>query len=316
MTGPGDSAPGARADTLRSAAAHRLEASGVPDPDRDAELLLLHVLGIDRAALHAHPERPVSVEAGARYRDLVERRARREPLQYLTEVQEFWSLSFRVTPAVLIPRPETEGILEALVTLPLPQGPGRPRLLDLGTGSGCLAIAAAHSLPDARVVATDVSAEALEVARDNARTLGVADRIRFVQGDLGEALAAESTASAVAVTSLRYDVILSNPPYIAGADLGGLAPEVRDHEPRVALTPGSDALAVHRRILALAADLLEPGGWLLVEIGAGQEEAIRALHAAQDRLRLDSIRPDLAGIPRVLVARAGSAPPGAAGDGW
>ncbi|HEV8198899.1 MAG TPA: peptide chain release factor N(5)-glutamine methyltransferase [Candidatus Polarisedimenticolia bacterium] len=301
MTGPGDSSPGARAETLKSAAARRLEASGVPDPDRDAELLLLHVLGVDRAALHAHPERPLSAEAADRYRDLVGRRARREPLQYLTGVQEFWSLPFRVTPAVLIPRPETEGILEALLTLPLPQGPGRPRILDLGTGSGCLAIAAARSLPEARVVATDLSEEALEVARENARTLGVADRIVFVHGNLGGGLAASS----------RFDVILSNPPYIAEADLGGLAPEVRDHEPRVALTPGPDALAVHRRILALAADVLEPGGWLLVEIGAGQEEAIGALHATQDRLRLESIRPDLAGIPRVVVARAG-----AAGGGW
>jgi release factor glutamine methyltransferase len=308
VTGPGDSSPDARADTLRSGAARRLEAAGVPDPDRDAELLLLHVLGLDRAAFHAHPERPVAAVAEARYRDLVERRARREPLQYLTGVQEFWSLPFRVTPAVLIPRPETEGILEAVVALPLPQGSGRPRLLDLGTGSGCLAIAVAHSFPDARVVATDVSAEALEVARDNARTLGVADRIRFVQGDLGDALAAESTAPAVPVKPWRFDVILSNPPYIAAADLEELAPEVRDHEPRVALTPGPDALAVHRRILELAADLLAPGGWLLVEIGAGQAEPIRALYAAQDRLRLDSIRPDLAGIPRVVVAQAGSRP--------
>jgi len=303
VTGPGDSAPGARADTLRNAAARRLEASGVPDPDRDAELLLLHVLGIDRAALHAHPDRSVSAGAATRYHDLVERRAGREPLQYLTGVQEFWSLPFRVTPAVLIPRPETEGVLEALVTLPLPQGPARPRILDLGTGSGCLAIAAAHSLPEARIVATDVSEAALEVARDNARTIGVADRVRFVHGDLGGALTPGLAPGAGGLPS-RFDVIVSNPPYIAEADLEGLAPEVRDHEPRVALTPGADALAVHRRILILAGDRLEPGGWLLVEIGAGQAEAIGALYAAQDRVRLDAIRPDLAGIPRIVIARA------------
>ncbi|HYV20762.1 MAG TPA: peptide chain release factor N(5)-glutamine methyltransferase [Verrucomicrobiae bacterium] len=301
MTGPGDSAPDALARTLMGEAARLLKASGVPDSDRDAELLLLHVLAIDRAALHAHPQRPVSAETAARYRDLVGRRSGREPLQYLTGVQEFWSLPFRVTPAVLIPRPETEGILEALMALPLPQGPGRPHILDLGTGSGCLAIAAAHSLPEARVVATDVSTEALEVARDNARTLGVADRIRFVHADLGDALEGPS----------RFDVILSNPPYIAEADLEALAPEVRDHEPRVALTPGPDALAAHRRILDLAGELLDPAGWLLVEIGAGQAESIRALCAAQVRLRLDAIHPDLAGIPRVVVAQAG-----AAGDGW
>jgi release factor glutamine methyltransferase len=307
VTGPGDSAPDASARTLRSEAARRLSLSGVPDPERDAEFLLLHVLGCDRAALHAHPERPVPAGAADRYRDLVERRAGREPLQYLTGEQEFWSLRFRVTPAVLIPRPETEGILEALLTLPAPRGPGRPRILDLGTGSGCLAIAAAHSLPEAQVVATDVSAEALEVARDNARALGVADRVVFLHGDLGGALEAGPVPAAFGGPP-RFDVIVSNPPYIAAADLEGLAPEVHDHEPRIALTPGPDALAVHRRILTLAGELLAPGGWLLVEIGAGQAEPIRALYAAQDRLRLDAIGPDLAGIPRVVVARASPAP--------
>ncbi|HET8947502.1 MAG TPA: peptide chain release factor N(5)-glutamine methyltransferase [Candidatus Polarisedimenticolia bacterium] len=300
MTGPGESPRDAQARTLMGTAARRLRDAGVPDPDRDAELLLLHVLGLDRAALHARPERDVPAEAADRYRDLVRRRAAREPLQYLTGVQEFWSLPFRVTPAVLIPRPETEGILEALLALPLPRGVARPRILDLGTGSGCLAIAAAHALPDARVVATDVSAEALAVAGGNARELGVDDRVRFVRGDLGDALPAGEPS--------RFDAILSNPPYIAEADLAGLAPEVRDHEPRVALTPGPDGLAVHRRILAEAAGLLEPGGWLLVEIGAGQAESIRALYDAQDRLQLESIRPDLAGTPRVVVARARAAP--------
>ena len=297
MTAPGDPSRDADARTLTCEAARLLAAAGVPDPDRDAELLLLHVLGIERAALHARPERVVPADAAARYRDLVRRRAAREPLQHLTGVQEFWSLPFRVTPAVLIPRPESEGILETLLALPLPRGPGRPRLLDLGTGSGCLAIAAAHAFPEARVVATDVSEEALEVARGNASALGVAGRVRFARGDLDAAIPADAPA--------RFDALLSNPPYIAAGDLAGLAPEVRDHEPRVALTPGPDALAVHRRILAAAPDRLDPGGWLCVEIGAGQEAAIRALYAAQGRMRLDSIRPDLAGIPRVVVSRLG-----------
>jgi release factor glutamine methyltransferase len=286
--------PDARA--LAREAAGRLSAAGVPEPDRDAELLLLHALGIDRAELHARPERPVPRETAARYRELVRRRSRREPLQYLTGVQEFWSLPFRVTPAVLIPRPESEGILEALLALPLPGGPGRPRLLDLGTGSGCLAIAAAHALRDARVVAVDSSGEALEVARENARLLGVADRVAFVQGDLAAALRSGGT---------RFDAVLSNPPYIAAADIEALAPEVRDHEPRPALTPGPDPLSVHRRILAEAPDLLAPGGWLVVEIGAGQESAIRSLYAAHGRIGLQSIRPDLAGIPRVVLSRLG-----------
>jgi release factor glutamine methyltransferase len=295
VTVPGAPPRDPDARTLIGEAVRLLAASGVPDPDRDAELLLLHVLGLDRAALHARPERIVPAEGAGRYRALVRRRAGREPLQHLTGVQEFWSLPFRVTPAVLIPRPESEGILEALVSLPLPRGAGRPRILDLGTGSGCLAIAAAHALPDAQVVATDVSDEALEVARGNARALGVADRVRFARGDLGAALPVGGSA--------RFDAVVSNPPYIAESDLEGLAPEVRDHEPRLALTPGPDALAVHRRILAEAVALLEPGGWLLVEVGAGQEADIRALYASASPVRLESIRADLAGIPRVVIAR-------------
>lgn len=297
MTGPDAAA-------LAREAAARLRASGVPDPDRDAELLLLHVLGLDRAALHARPDRPVPPESAGRYGDLVQRRARREPLQYLTGVQEFWSLPFRVTPAVLIPRPESEGIVEALLALPHPAGAGRPRLLDLGTGSGCLAIAAARALPAAQVVAVDSSAGALEVARDNARRLGVEDRVRFALGDLAAALP-RGGAHVPEGGPQRFDAVLSNPPYIAEADLVTLAPEVREYEPRAALTPGPDPLSVHRRILAEAPDLLGPGGWLLVEIGAGQEEAVRGLYASQDRIALQSIRPDLAGIPRVVIGRLG-----------
>ena len=274
-----------------------LRAAGIEAPERDAEVLLAHVLGVDRGALHARPERPAGEEAAGRYRDLIRRRAAREPLQHLTGVQEFWSLPFRVTPDVLIPRPETEGILEALLVWPLPSGPGRPRLLDLGTGSGCLAIAAAHALHEARVVAVDDSDAALEVARGNAQTLGVADRVLFAPGDLYAAL------EAAPVPGGRFDAILSNPPYIAAGEMAALAPEVRDHEPGHALTPGDDPLAVHRRILAGAPRVLEAGGWLLVEIGAGQEAAIRALYAAQEAIRLETIRPDLAGIPRIVAAR-------------
>ena len=280
-------------------------AAGIDGPERDAEVLLAHVLGLDRGALHARPERPVGKDASSRYRDLARRRAAREPLQYLTGVQEFWSLPFRVTPDVLIPRPETEGILEALLERSLPAGPGRPRLLDLGTGSGCLAIAAAHALPEARVVAVDDSEAALEVARQNARALGVADRVTFALGDLYAALLpGDQDAALPHGGEAPFDAILSNPPYIAAGELEALAPEVRDHEPRRALTPGDDALAVHRRILAGAPGALAAGGWLFVEIGAGQQAAIRSLYAAQAAIRLEEIRPDLAGIPRVVVGRA------------
>lgn len=274
-----------------------LRAAGVEAPERDAEVLLAHVLGIDRGALHARPERRTGEEAARRYRDLVRRRAAREPLQHLTGVQEFWSLPFRVTPDVLIPRPESEGILEALLERPMPAGPGRPRLLDLGTGSGCLAVAAAHALPGARVVAVDDSDAALRVARSNAEAIGVADRVTFALGDLYEALPDD------ALEDGRFDAILSNPPYIAAAEMDGLAPEVRDREPRRALTPGDDPLGVHRRILEGAPRVLEADGWLFVEIGAGQEPAIRALYARQRSMRLEDIRPDLAGIPRVVASR-------------
>jgi release factor glutamine methyltransferase len=280
------------ADLVRDAAAAFL-AAGLPDPGRDAQLLLGHVLGVNRAALHAHPSRSVDDEAARRFHGLVSRRLAREPVQYLTGVQEFWSLPFRVTPAVLIPRPESEGILEALLALDLPS---EPRLLELGTGSGCLAVAAARERPGARLVATDVSEAALEVARSNARALGVEDRIAFRKGDLFEALAPEDDA-------IRFDAILSNPPYIGAGELETLAPEVRDHEPRAALTPGDDSLLVHRRIAAGAHEHLAPGGHLLVEIGAGQAEAVEALYSGQRRLRLLRIDADLAGIPRVAVSR-------------
>jgi release factor glutamine methyltransferase len=281
------------ADLARDAA-EALAAAGLPDPDRDALLLLGHVLGLDREALHARPDRVVDDRVAERFRALVARRLRREPLQYLTGVQEFWSLPFRVTPAVLIPRPESEGILEALFALALPDA---PRLLDLGTGSGCLAVAAARERPRARVVATDLSLAALEVARDNAQSLGVAERIAFRRGDLFAALGRGEAG-------LRFDAIVSNPPYIGDQELEALAPEVRDHEPRQALTPGADGLAVHRRIVLGAPDRLAPGGHLLVEIGAGQAEAVRALYDSQRRLRLQHLQADLAGIPRVAVSRA------------
>ncbi|HZN02232.1 MAG TPA: peptide chain release factor N(5)-glutamine methyltransferase [Candidatus Polarisedimenticolia bacterium] len=288
--------PAVAATLVREASA-LFAAAGIDAPERDAEVLLAHVLGIDRGALHARPDRPMEGDAVRRYRELVRRRAAREPIQHLTGQQEFWSLPFRVTPDVLIPRPETEGILEALLERALPVEPGRPRLLDLGTGSGCLAIAAARALPGARVTAVDDSEAALEVARSNAEALGVSDRVAFALGDLYAALPSGTSDG-------PFDAILSNPPYVAVADLDGLAPEVRDHEPRRALTPGADALAVHRRILQGAPRVLAAGGWLLVEIGAGQEAAVRALYATQEAIRLEEIRPDLAGLPRVVVARA------------
>src|SRR5439155_855140 len=242
---------------------------------RAAEVLLAHLLGLDAARLHAHPELSVEPAPAARYRSQIARRAAREPLQYLTGVQEFWSLAFKVTPAVLIPRPETEGIVEAF--LRLNRSP-EPVVLDIGTGSGCLAVAVARELPGARVHASDVSEEALCVARDNALAHGVAARIRFAAGDLF--LPHRGTGLEGAV-----DFILSNPPYVSDDDLTRSPPEVRNFEPRAALAAGPDGLVFHRRLAREAGVFLKTGGHLIAEIGLGQEAALRDLYAGQDRLQ-------------------------------
>jgi release factor glutamine methyltransferase len=282
------------ASALVDEASALLAKVGLVDAWRDAEVLLAHVLGVTRASLQARPDREVGPSDEGRFRSLVARRAAREPLQHLTGRQEFWSLPFRVTPAVLIPRPETEHLVEALLRLPLPS---EPLLLDLGTGSGCLAVAAARERPGARVLATDISEEALVVARENAALNGVASRITFLAGDLFAPLEGRGLERAL-------DAILSNPPYIGERDLADLPPEVRDHEPRLALSPGPDALAAHRRIASIAAAWLRPGGHLIVEIGFGQEDALRGVYGHAPGLEMGEVRPDLAGIPRVLTCRA------------
>ncbi len=292
MAGAGVGNGPADARALALEAVTRLAAAGVADPERDAELLLLHVFGTSRARLHADPGGPVDAAAAGAYRGLVERRAARVPIQHLLGTQEFWSLSFEVTADVLIPRPETEHLIEAFLDLPAGE---TPLIVDLGTGSGILAVVAARERPGARVIATDVSRAALAVAERNAARHGVTSRLRFVSGDLYAALAGLGLEQ-------RVDVLLSNPPYIGDADLAGLAPEVRDHEPRAALTPGPDGLAAHRRIAAGAPAFLAPGGHLIVEIGLGQSAAARALYEAAG-FEVLAIRPDLAGIDRILTAR-------------
>ena len=269
-----------------------LERAGIPNAGQDAELILSHVLGIERSRLHSRPDAPVDAGHADRYRRLVERRAARVPLQHLTGRQEFWSLAFRVTPDVLIPRPETELLIETFIEL---NRRPDPLLIDAGTGSGCIAVAAAHEIAGARIHAVDCSAAALEVARSNAADHNVADRIIFGRGDLFEPLRDRNLEG-------RIDFILSNPPYVGEADLDGLQPEVRDHEPREALTPGTDALAFHRRLAADSIPFLRPGGFLLAEFGLGQEEALRELYAGVGGWDVRNVRADLAGIPRVLVA--------------
>jgi release factor glutamine methyltransferase len=241
---------------------------------------------------------PVEGPAEARYRDLVARRAARHPLQYLTGVQEFWSLSFKVTPAVLIPRPETEGLIEAFLRL---CESADPVVLDIGTGSGCLAVTVAREIPRARVFAGDLSEEALGVARENAAAHGVAARIEFRRGDLFGPFRGSGPGPDL---SARADFILTNPPYLGDGEFPALMPEVRDHEPRAALSAGPDPLAVHRRLARECGDFLRPGGYLIAEMGLGQEAALRALYGGQPRLEVTAVHADLAGIPRVLVVRA------------
>ncbi|MCL4820482.1 MAG: peptide chain release factor N(5)-glutamine methyltransferase [Vicinamibacteria bacterium] len=275
------------AAALREAAA-RLRAAGVRAAEWDAELLLRHVLGWSRADLVARSGEPLPAEAAERFGALVERRAARLPLQHLTGVQAFWRHEFLVTPEVLIPRPETELLVERALDL-LP-ATGSALVVDVGTGSGCLALSIAAERPPARVWGLDLSPAALEVARRNAVRLGLEARVDWRQGDL-----------LVPVDELhgQIDLIVSNPPYVDPAD--PLEPEVRDHEPALALFPPGEPLSVYRRLWPQVAIALRPGGRALVEVGAGQANAVADLAHASGLVGVETW-PDLQGIPRVVGA--------------
>ncbi len=261
---------------------------------RDAEILLLGVLGVGRAQLLANPERELSQEEETSFLRAIDRRAANEPIQYILGKQEFYGLDFQVTPAVLIPRPETEHLVESVLQL-LPHDEPL-EILDVGTGSGILAVTLAHHLPHARMTAVDISADAIAIARRNAEAHHVADRIRFVVSDLLSALddAAE-----------RFDAIVSNPPYVAEMDRDNLAPEVREYEPATALFAGETGLDIYRRLIPEARNALKPNGLLAVEIGQGQRDAIAELLADW---RDVSFLNDLQQIPRVALARRLAAP--------
>ncbi len=268
--------------------AQELAEAGVEQSHSDAEILLREAIGCSRETLLAHLADPVEAESAGYFFQLLDRRRGRVPLQYLLGVQEFRGLPFQVTPAVYIPRPETEGLVEEAVT----RLEGRPvRLADVGCGSGCVAISIASELPDSQVFATDISPAALAVARENATRNGVGSRIEFLHGDLLEPLSNKAA----------LDAVVSNPPYISEVDLGDLEPEVKEYEPRVALAAGPDGLAVMRRLLPQAETVLAPGGLLLLEIGIGMEEQVKALLSGTTLVWQATV-PDLHGIPRVLVA--------------
>lgn len=275
-----------------------LAAAGVEHPDRDAERLLRHVVGWDRASLLASPAAEVPAAAEAGFRALLARRARREPLQHLIGFQAFWRHEFVVTPEVLIPRPETELLVE--LSLELLSREERPLVVDVGTGTGCIALSLAHERRDAEVHATDVSGPALQVARQNARRLALERRVTFHEGDLLEPVA-----------GLEVHLVVCNPPYVDPAERDALAPEVRDHEPALALFPPGDALAVYRRLVPAAATALRPGGALAVEISPAIPEPVLGLFRAAG-FPEPTVHADLAGRPRVVHARrpaAGLRPP-------
>jgi release factor glutamine methyltransferase len=276
----------------------RLIAAGVA-PDEavlDAELLARHVLGWDRATLLARAQDEPPAAFAAAYAALLERRVRREPMAYITGHQEFWGRDFLVGPGVLIPRPETELLIEeALAWARTWQGDRPPRIVDVGTGSGCLAVTLALELPRATVYATDISDEALAVARRNASRLGA--QVGFHAG------------SVLAGVPRPVDLIVANPPYVARAEYETLQPEVRVFEPMTALVGGDDGLDAVRLVVKAAAAALAPGGGLLMEIGYGQADVVARLVASEGALELLCIRADLQGTPRAVVAARGPMPP-------
>ena len=281
------------AEALREASA-ALRVAGLPEPRREAATLLTHATARDRAFLITHADERLTKAELSDFRGAVARRAAGEPFQYIAGRQEFYGLDFEVTPDVLIPRPETELLVG--VALELLRETPSPFVCDVGAGSGCVAVALLREREDARGVALDVSEAALAVAARNAARHGVEGRLRLLVSDCFDALGGGADDSG------PFDMVVSNPPYVAERDLEGLQREVREHEPRVALTPGGDGLSVIRRLVAESPRLLKPGGHLLFEIGFDQHERVAALVDEKVWTLLD-IHRDLQGIPRTVALR-------------
>jgi release factor glutamine methyltransferase len=264
---------------------------GSDSPRLDAEVLLAHALGCKRIELYTRHTEDAPAEARLKFRELTRRRIEGCPVAYLVGRKEFFSLNFEVTRAVLIPRPDTECVVDEC--LRLAKGMAEPRVLDVGTGSGCLAVAVARHHKGAQVTATDISPEALAVASGNAARNGVAERVRFLHGDLFKPLPPGDS----------FDFILSNPPYIPHADIARLQPGVRDYEPHLALDGGADGYAVFERLVAGAPSFLKLGGYLIVEIGSPQERPARERIGRHAGYELAKTIHDGSGHPRVLRAR-------------
>jgi release factor glutamine methyltransferase len=283
-----------------NSAIHRLTADGVPSPRMNAELLLMFTLDCDRAYLYAHPERALTHDEHERYKAALAERARGLPAQYITGHQEFWGLDLIVTPAVLIPRPETEHVVETVLEITRARERDAQergthtnllhtlKIIEVGTGSGCIALALAKELPKAEIHATDISHQALEIARANAARLGFENRIQFHEADLLEGLGS------------GFDFVVSNPPYVGESEADQVQLEVRKFEPRTAVFAGPTGLEVIERLIPQASQALRPGGWLVIEISGTIAEQTRDLLRAWDEA---SVTPDLQSIPRVVRAR-------------
>jgi len=263
-------------------------------PRMNAEMLMMFVLGCDRAYLYAHPERELTADEQERFEEAVARRAEGFPSQYIVGHQEFWGLDFIVNPAVLIPRPETEHAVETVLALAeqmeFSSAEGRPKLIDVGTGSGAIALALAKELPKAEVHACDLSAEALEVARINAARLELTDRVNFNKSDVLDSVVRDGS----------FDFVVSNPPYVALREADKVQDVVKRFEPTMAVFAGEHGLDVIRRLIPQAQETLRVGGYLVMEIGFSMSEAVMGLLGDWDDVHAV---PDLAGIPRVVVAQ-------------
>ncbi|MGC2696454.1 MAG: peptide chain release factor N(5)-glutamine methyltransferase [Candidatus Angelobacter sp.] len=264
----------------------------VPSPRLNAELLMTFVLARERSYLYAHPERELTADEQSRYDEVIRERARGCPTQYITGHQEFWGLDLLVSPAVLIPRPETEHVVETVLELVKEYqfgGPGRLKLLDVGTGSGCIALALASELPHAEIHACDISEDALEMARINAARLGLGRGVLFRKSDLLSVYEEE-----------QFDFVISNPPYVGEADADKVQKQVRDFEPHIAVFSGREGMDIYRRLIPQARERLRTGGWFVAEIGYSEEQNVRDLLADWADIQVTA---DLQGIPRVVAAR-------------
>lgn len=274
----------------------QFRATEIESPDLDARVLIGHALGLDHAGLIAAAARLLSTADAEHIGGFARRRLAGEPVARITGTREFWGLPFIVTPDVLVPRPETETVVETALALIGPNRTASPRILDIATGSGAILLALLSELPNARGAGTDIDQPALGVARRNATQLGLADRAEFVASNYGSTL------------SGPFDLAVSNPPYIATSAIATLDREVRDHDPRLALDGGPDGLSAYRAIAADAMRLLAPGGYLVLEIGQGQANDVMRLLTAAELVPVGEPRRDLAGIARVLAARAPVSP--------